>query len=125
MSEFDKPMYFGATASTFEKARQLRANITPEETILWERLKGKQICNVRFRRQHPINKYIVDFYCHEAKLVIELDGKIHLKRKGYDKDRTRILNELNLDVIRFSNEKIHSNIEEVLRKVTLKVNKRM
>ncbi len=125
MSEFDKPMYFGATASTFEKARQLRANITPEETILWERLKGKQICNVRFRRQHPINKYIVDFYCHEAKLVIELDGKIHLKRKGYDKDRTRILNELNLDVIRFSNEKIHSNIEEVLRKITLKVNKRM
>ena len=118
-------MYFGATASTFEKARQLRKNMTPDEAILWERLKGKQICNVRFRRQHPINKYIVDFYCHEAKLVIELDGKIHLKRKGYDKDRTRILNELNLDVIRFSNEKIHSNIEEVLRKITLKVNKRM
>jgi len=89
--ELNKSMYYGATPSTFEKARQLRNKLTPTEAILWEHLKGKQICNTRFRRQHPISIFIVDFYCHAAKLIIELDGKIHLKNREYDNERTDIL----------------------------------
>jgi len=114
-------MYYGATASTFEKARQLRSKMTPQETQLWEKLKGKQICNVRFRRQHPICNYIVDFYCHAAKLVIELDGKIHLARKEGDRERTKEINDLGLLVIRFRNEEVKKDIDNVVVKIKNKV----
>ncbi len=114
-------MYYGAAPVTFQKARQLRNKTTTAEQLLWEKVKGKQICNARFRRQHPISKFIVDFYCHAAKLIIEIDGKIHLKSKEYDKERTDILRSYNLEVIRFSNMEIETNIEKVLKKITLKV----
>ena len=88
--ELNKSMYYGATPATFQKARQLRNKTTTAEQLLWERFKGKQICDVRFRRQHPFSEFIVDFYCHAAKLIIEIDGKIHLKSKEYDKERTTL-----------------------------------
>jgi len=125
MNEKQKPMYYGASVSTFQKARQLRNKMTPEETILWERLKGKQLCGVRFRRQHPIYTFIADFYCHEAKLVVELDGKIHLKTVGEDKERTRIMNDFNIKVIRFKNEEILSDIEKVIKQLTYSVKNRL
>lgn len=118
-------MYYGAVPATFQKARQLRNKMTSAEKSLWERLKGKQICNARFRRQHPVSEYIVDFYCHAAKLVVELDGKFHLKSKEYDKERTIKLNEFNLKVIRFSNNEIENNIEEVITQITSIVKKTM
>lgn len=80
MEELEKDMYFGATPQTLKKAKLLRNKMTEAETILWEKLKGKQVHGLRFRRQHPINIYIVDFYCHSQKLVIELDGGIHKKQ---------------------------------------------
>jgi len=118
-------MYYGATPSTFQKARQLRNKLTAEEDILWNRLKNKQICNVRFRRQHPINTFIVDFYCHTAKLVIELDGKIHLRTKEYDKERTHIINQFEIEVIRFSNDEINTNINKIIKQITEKIKSRL
>ncbi len=114
-------MYYGAVPVTFEKARRLRNNMTKEEMVLWQKLKGKQICNSRFRRQHPIGPYIVDFYCHAAKLVIELDGKIHLNSKESDKKRTDELKSFKLEVIRFSNNEVETNIDEVIKQITSKV----
>ena len=125
MDELNKLMYYGAAPVTFEKAKLLRNKMTPEEISLWEKLKNKQICNVRFRRQHPIGVFIVDFYCHKAKLVIELDGKIHLKRKQYDKERTDILKSCNLEVIRFSNYAINTNINSVTKQIENEVKSRL
>ena len=79
MVEIEKSMYFGAKPITFEAARILRKNMTFHEKLLWEKLKLKQICGKRFRRQHPIDFFIVDFYCHEARLVVEIDGEIQKK----------------------------------------------
>lgn len=111
-------MYFGASPSTFQKAKLLRARMTPEEKLLWEKLKSKQICNVRFRRQHPISTYITDFYCHAALLVIEIDGKIHLRQKEEDQNRTLEIESFGVKVIRFSNEEIKLNIERVIKQIT-------
>lgn len=79
MYERHKPMYYNAKSDTISLAKLLRNSMTESEKLLWERLKGKQIMNSRFRRQHPINIFIADFYCHEIKLVIEVDGSIHKK----------------------------------------------
>ena len=90
--------------------------MTSSEELLWNKLKGKQILSVRFRRQHPISKYIVDFYCHEAKLVVELDGKIHLAKKESDRERTKEIEDLGLRIIRFSNEEV--SIDNVIAGIT-------
>ena len=68
MEEFDKSMYYGAKPETLEAARILRENMTLYEKLLWDRLKQKQVCGLRFRRQHPIDFFIADFYYHEARL---------------------------------------------------------
>ena len=123
--ELNKSMYYGAVPATFQKARLLRNKMTSEELILWERLKGKQICNTRFRRQHPINKFIADFYCHAVKLVVELDGEIHLQQKEYDKERTSIIEEFGIEVIRFSNLEIIRNIDNVIVQIENRVKARL
>ena len=123
--ELNKAMYFGAVPVTFNKARLLRNKITPEEKILWEKLKGKQICNARFRRQHPISKYIADFYCHAAFLVVELDGKIHNKQKAEDQKRDKELESLGIKTIRFSNEEVILDITNVVQKIKQIVSKRL
>ena len=69
-------MFYGASKLIFQKAEELRKNMTPAEEIMWGMLKGNQF-EVKFRRQHPLFLYIADFYCHELKLVIEIDGSIH------------------------------------------------
>jgi very-short-patch-repair endonuclease len=84
MVELNKTMYFRASPETMNNARMLRENMTQTEKLLWERLKGKQILGLRFRRQHPIFIFIADFYCHEARLVVEIDGEIHNQQLEYD-----------------------------------------
>jgi very-short-patch-repair endonuclease len=121
MREIEKPMYYGATPAIFERAFRLRKNMTPAEELLWEKLKGKQIAGVRFRRQHPISRYIVDFYCHAAKLVIELDGKIHLAKKEQDIERTKEIENLGIQLIRFNNEEVEKNCDTVAAAITEKV----
>jgi very-short-patch-repair endonuclease len=73
MNVLDKFMYLNATAEKMEIAKNLRNNMTHSEKLLWEKLKGKQNCGLRFRRQHPIDLFIVDFYCHKVRLVVEID----------------------------------------------------
>lgn len=93
--------------------------MTPAEKILWEKLKGKSLDSFKFRRQHPISKYIVDFYCHALKLVIEIDGNIHdLKDQiEYDAGREFELQELGLRVLRFRNEEVILSPDKVLNKI--------
>jgi very-short-patch-repair endonuclease len=114
-NELDKQMYYGATRSVFETAKLLRNHMTPAEKLLWERLSHKQVAGVRFRRQHPIDIFIADFYCHEARLAIELDGEIHDQRKEYDEGRTADLEKHLIKVIRFTNSDVEMNIERVIK----------
>ena len=97
-------------------ARELRKNQTPAEELLWSRIRRKQILGVQFKRQRPIDRYIVDFYAVEAKLVIELDGSQHFEPDAlaYDLERTKILESLGLKVIRFDNSQIFNKLESVL-----------
>ncbi len=101
--------------NTTEKARILRKNMTKQERILWTFLRKKNINNLKFRRQYPIGNYIVDFICNEKKLIIEIDGGQHNENKNitYDQERTKYLESKAYKVIRFWNNDIDNNIEEV------------
>ena len=109
-------MFYGADKNTFRKASMLRSDETEAEKLLWQRLNKNQLCGVRFKRQHPISDYVADFYCHKAKLVIEVDEKYHnnSKQRTSDEDRSRIMNELGLYVLRFSDDEIFKNIDSVI-----------
>jgi len=110
------PMYFGATPDVFKKAKQLQKDETEAEKLLWNRLNKNQMMGLQFRRQHPINRFIADFYCARIKLVIEVDGSIHElpENEAYDIGRSEILNDFGIIVIRFSNEQIIDDIESVM-----------
>jgi very-short-patch-repair endonuclease len=110
-------MYFGASQAILEMAKALRKEMTPTESILWNRLKNKKLLNVRFRRQHPINNFIGDFYCHAARLVVELDGGIHKDRVEYDDGRTAEMERFDLKVIRFRNDEVENDIENVIQRI--------
>jgi very-short-patch-repair endonuclease len=125
MEELEKSMYYGAKPSTLEAARILRENMTFHEELLWERLKHKQICGVRFRRQHPIDFFIAYFYCHQAKLVVEIDGEIHYQQKEYDNGRSGEMERYLIKVIRFTNSDVENNIEDVVRQIETEVRNRI
>jgi len=110
-------MFYNAKPHIFEKAKALRNNMTNSELTLWEKLKGKQMLGLRFRPQHPIDIFIADFYCHPIKLVIEIDGGIHktTEQKEYDIGRTAELNYWGIEVIRFTNEEIENDIDQVIK----------
>lgn len=92
-------------------ARQNRHNPTPAESLLWNKvLRGKQFEHYKFLRQKPIGDYIVDFYCAELRLVIEIDGDSHADQIDYDVRRTRFLNSLGLHVLRYSNRDVLDNL---------------
>jgi len=112
-------MHYGATSFTFEKAQELRLKMTNAEKILWFQLCNKIIFPWKFRNQHPANKFILDFYCHKAKLAIEVDGEYHLSKVNqfYDEDRDRILEEFGVKTIRFSNSQVENKLEEVVDEI--------
>lgn len=112
-------MFLGASPIIFFRARMLRIQMTEAEKLLWEELKDKKLNGCKFRRQHPILKFVLDFYCHGKKLAIELDGGIHKNtyQSFYDKDRTENLNDFGIKVIRFQNEEIINDIEGVKKKI--------
>ena len=99
-----------------EKAKEMRANPTQAESVLWKQLKSKQLDN-KFRQQHLIDDFIVDFVCLSKKLIIEVDGKIHKTQVEKDEERTAILESKGYKVIRFTNEEVIENIEEVISKI--------
>ena len=113
------PMYFGATPDIFKKAKELRKCCTEAENILWTKLNRNQILGLQFRRQHPIDRFIADFYCAKIKLVIEADGGIHElpENKDYDIGRSEILNDFGITVIRFHNAQIISDIDGVVKEI--------
>ncbi|MCO6501013.1 MAG: DUF559 domain-containing protein [Vicingus serpentipes] len=100
-------------------ARDLRNNSTKAEIKLWQEVKGKQILNYDFHRQKPLLDYIVDFYCYELNLVIELDGYSHQFEEVYDKDltKTKKLEELGLTILRFDDDKVMKDMPNVLRTI--------
>jgi very-short-patch-repair endonuclease len=98
-------------------SRELRLNMAAAESLLWNKLSNKQFLGLRFRRQHPIHRYIVDFYCHEKKVVIEVDGEIHEKQRIYDCQRDKDLSIQGYHVVRFSNSEIEHNIDSVLDRI--------
>jgi len=118
-------MYFGAKPVTNETARLLRNNMTHHENLLWDKLNGKKICGVRFRRQHPIMFFIADFYCHEAKLVVEVDGDIHNDKTDYDDGRSAEMEKFGILVLRVKNAEVENNIEEVVCKIKTIVKERL
>jgi very-short-patch-repair endonuclease len=99
-------------------SRELRLNMTPAETLLWNRLSNKQFLGLRFRRQHPIHRYIVDFYCHEKKFIIEVDGEVHEKQSVYDYRRDQELSNQGYHVIRLTNSEIEHDIDIVLNRLS-------
>lgn len=119
-------MHHGASPEVFRNAEFLRREMTEAEQVLWEALRNKRLAGFKFRRQHPVSKYVLDFYCHQAKLAIELDGEYHGDRaqQFYDTDRTANLQELGIDVVRFQNAKVLENLDEVLVKIREEVIKR-
>ncbi|MBI9045263.1 MAG: endonuclease domain-containing protein [Anaerolineaceae bacterium] len=100
-----------------ERSRNMRANPTPAEALLWKKLRKRQLNRLKFRRQHIIQVYIVDFCCLTKRLVIEIDGPIHLNQKDYDQEREVVIRSMGYQVIRFSNEEVIGNIEEDISKI--------
>ena len=105
-----KPFYL------LELRRQNRKNPTPAEAVLWQALRGGKLEGLRFLRQKAFDRYVVDFYCAEAGLVIELDGSVHdtPETRAYDAQRTRELEARGLKVLRFRNEEALSDLSRVL-----------
>jgi very-short-patch-repair endonuclease len=107
--------------------RELRRRQTPAEKIVWERVRNKKLMGRKFYRQHPLffdnlgkeTFYIADFYCYQSKLVVELDGPIHLKQKKEDQLRDNIINDLGIRVIRFKNEIVENETEKVIKKIKM------
>jgi len=89
-----------------EEARRMRREMTPAEAILWQHLRASRLGGLHFRRQQIIDGFIADFYCHSARLVVEVDGAIHLTNADYDRERDQILGARNLRILRLTNNQI-------------------
>jgi very-short-patch-repair endonuclease len=113
-------LHHGTKAFTQEYARELRLRATDAEQKLWALLRNRQLKGRKFRRQHAIANYVVDFYCNEFKLAIELDGNFHTdaEAKEYDEARTLLLNELGITVLRFWNDEVVNDPTKVIEKIS-------
>ena len=100
-------------------ARHLRNTQTDAENLLWHILRGRRFCGFKFRRQHPVGSYILDFYCHDAQLAIELDGGGHAveEQVEYDRQRTKELASAGIRVLRFWNDQVFKQTEVVLEAI--------
>ncbi len=109
----------GVPGYVYELCRQLRAKQTPAEQVLWEVLRDRRLHGFKFRRQHPLGRYIADFCCPEARLVVEIDGKVHDRpeQKDYDQIREEEIKARGLRVLRFRNDEIDGNLEKVLQSI--------
>jgi very-short-patch-repair endonuclease len=102
-----------------EKRKKLRNNMPIAERILWSRLKAKQLKGYKFRRQYSMGRYIVDFYCPQARLVVELDGESHIGEymERYDQRRQRYVESLGVICLRFTNWDVYENAEGILEEI--------
>lgn len=115
----DHEFYYNSTANILKLAGELRKNQTKAEKALWQALRKRNLKGQKFRRQHPIGRYIVDFYCHSAKLVIEVDGSIHdiISVKEYDLVREQDIIELGIHILRFTNNQVLTNLDWVVEEI--------
>jgi very-short-patch-repair endonuclease len=106
-----------SSEASHETARRMRREQTPAEQVLWRHLRGRRMCNAKFRRQFPIGSYFVDFCSIERRLIIEVDGDQHAERFNEDEKRTSFLNSLEYRVLRFWNDQVLKNTDEVLAEI--------
>ncbi|MEQ9553343.1 endonuclease domain-containing protein [Coleofasciculus sp. G3-WIS-01] len=106
------------TSVKLQLAKELRRQMTQEETILWQKLRANRLNGLHFRRQQIIDGFIADFYCHAARLVIEVDGEIHQQQTEYDSERDRILSARGLRLLRVRNEDVRQNLDRVLARIS-------
>jgi very-short-patch-repair endonuclease len=107
----------GTTTSVDNAAKQLRKTLTPAEQQLWQSLRGGKLAGLKFRRQHPVGNFILDFYCAAHKLVVEVDGGIHETQIEYDAARTTELEAHGCTIMRFANEIVLHQLETVLAEI--------
>lgn len=112
-------MYYDAGPIAFQRAKELRKQLTDAEVILWNRLK-QNLLGRKFRRQHPLAGYIADFYRHQHRLVIEVDGSIHNRpdRKEYDQERDAELRSLQLTILRSTNNEVLLHTDQVIKTIS-------
>ena len=115
-------MHDGATPSVFRNAAKLRASMTETEIIIWDYLKTKPM-GFKFRRQHPISGYVLDFYCHKLILSIEIDGGYHLQKEQKEKDleRTNYLKKLKISEMRYTNDQVLNDYETIIEAINFKL----
>jgi len=123
----DAEFFYGATPEIFLRAAELRRNMTRAEKLLWQGLRSKKILNLTFRRQHPVNMFIADFYCHKARLVIEIDGSIHEIEGSREKDKGREdeFEKFGIKTIRFTNDEIYESMDRVIEDIKEECNIRL
>ncbi len=116
----DDRLHLESAPITYQNAKILRKTETDAESLLWYKLRNRKLMGYKFRRQHPIGRFIADFYCHEARLVIELDGNIHdiPEKMEYDEGRSSELEVFDVYVLRFSNNEIRNELKSVLEKIS-------
>ncbi len=110
-------MAHGSTKRTVENARRLRRDQTPIEARLWKVLRAGRLTGFKFRRQHPVGRYVTDFCCEEARLVVEVDGDSHAEQQDYDQARTLHLKSLGYAVLRVANRDVMTNMDGVLERI--------
>jgi len=116
----ERKMFYKTNPLVFARAKELRNNVTEAEMILWGYLRTKPFGH-KFRRQHPLLNYIVDFFCYKLKLIIEVDGSVHNNEevKRNDEERQRLIESEGLNVLRFTNAEVIKQPEIVLKKIQL------
>ena len=112
-------MHGDATPTIFGNAKSLRKVLTKAEGLLWTNIRNRQFNGQKFRRQHVLSLYIAYFYCHESKLVIELDGGYHNTKdvKELDELRTKVFEDFGITVLRFTNDEVINDLDRVLLKI--------
>ena len=115
---------FLADNATVLRAQEFRRNMTFTEVLLWKRLRKRQVGGYLFHRQKPIHRFIVDFFAPDLRLAIEIDGPVHEKTKERDLDRQRYLENLDIKVLRFTEEDVHRDIDRVVATITEDVRSR-
>jgi very-short-patch-repair endonuclease len=112
-------IYCGAKPEILKLASELRHNMTPQERILWDQLRRRNLLGFKFRRQHPFNVLILDFFCYDARLSVEVDGTVHNDsyQRERDIERTSVLKKFGITELRFSNWEVEYQIDKVLDKI--------
>ena len=107
------------TTKIVQAAREQRRQPTPAEKKLWDALRGRRLAGLKFRRQHPYGQFMLDAFCVEYQLEVEVDGDVHddLAQAARDAERTKFLKERGIRVLRVSNEEVESNLRDVLRRI--------